>query len=128
MNQPLTILFDGRCNLCLATVEALRAAEFDSPPRFVDSNGADVLKQFPQLNRDDLLGQMWVVGRDGATSGGYDALVNIAATRPSMQPFVPLLRWHPVRQMGWSIYRWVAKHRYRLFGMNGCDNGACTIK
>ena len=112
--QTLLIFFDARCELCRAMRSALWGS--DAPLAFVDINEPGITNRFPQLRGRPLGCQMHVIDAQGALTAGYDALVAIASRISSMQPFLPLMRWEPVRALGRPIYRFMAEHRYAIFG------------
>lgn len=78
------------------------------------------------VDRRASLGQMFVLDPSGQLSGGYDAFLALVPSVPSLRSLRHLLRRQPIRSIGWTIYRWVARNRYRLGGSVSCDAGVCA--
>lgn len=122
--RPLLVFYDANCHLCQATRNALW--NYDSLFEFVDILDPQIAQNFPQLRGRALGCQVHVIDENNVLSGGYDAVVEIASRVSSLKPFIPLLKWKPVHTLGWAAYRFVAKHRYVIFGRDG-DQEVCTI-
>jgi predicted DCC family thiol-disulfide oxidoreductase YuxK len=122
--RALLIFYDANCNLCRTIRSALSGS--DAALQFVDIHDPKIAEKYPKLRGLPLGCQMHVIDEGDALTGGYDAMVVIASRIPSMQPFIPLMKWKPVRSVGWNVYRFIARHRYTIFGSNGAAE-VCTI-
>jgi len=111
---PLIIFYDAQCNLCRTGHDVL--SEYDAGFQFVDIHDPQIVQKYPQVRGLPLGCQMHALDDTGEMTGGYDTLVVIAERLSSMQPFVPLMKWKPVRAIGWSLYRLIAKNRFAIFG------------
>ena len=115
--RPLLIFYDANCNLCQSTRSALAGS--DAAFQFVDIHDPQIVEKYPKLRGLPLGCQMHVIDENDELTGGYDALIVIASRISSMQPFIPLMKWKPIRSIGWNVYRFIARHRYTIFGTNG---------
>jgi predicted DCC family thiol-disulfide oxidoreductase YuxK len=124
---PYIVFYDAACHICRRgrqTIERLRPT---TEVRFVDMNDARTMAPYPDMAGADLQGQMYVREPSGRVTGGYDALVALAATLPALAWVTPLLASRPLRAIGRPAYRWLAANRYRLGGQAPCHGGACAI-
>lgn len=126
MSDTYTIFYDGRCMLCTETRNRLEQVETSAVLRFVDINRRGALEGYP-IDPSAARGQMHVVDPSGSITAGFDSLLTIAQTIPSIRAIVPVLRFSPVRALGHTFYRWMARHRFRIFGTIPCHDGACRI-
>ncbi|HEY8668116.1 MAG TPA: DCC1-like thiol-disulfide oxidoreductase family protein [Tepidisphaeraceae bacterium] len=122
-----TIFYDGTCGLCTRSKAMLQRMDGDDVFDFVDLHDEQRMAPFPMVDRQAAKGQMFVLSPGGELAGEYDGLVSAAEGLAGWRSIVPLLRWAPVRALGWRGYRWVARNRYRLGGSVSCEDGACAI-
>jgi predicted DCC family thiol-disulfide oxidoreductase YuxK len=114
--EPAVVVFDGVCVLCSRWVDFILRHDRTGQFRLAAMQGrrGRELLAAHGLSPDDPASLLLVV--DGA---GYVDTVAIAGVLQRLGGAwrVPaaLLRWTP-RRLGDPIYRWVARHRYRLFG------------
>lgn len=123
------VIFDGDCQFCRQQVR--RLAWFDRGGRlaFVSLHDGFVQKHYPDLTRDMLMDQMYVVNTAGDRFGGADAIRYLSRRIPLLWPLVPVLHI-PFSMPLWRwLYRQFAIRRYRWnqdSNENSCDeNGAC---
>jgi len=67
--------------------------------------------------------------RDGRWSAGFYAWLEVMRVLPRWRFLAPLLSIWPFTALGRLFYRWLAKRRYKLFGIPPpCDpEGVCTL-
>lgn len=110
--EPLTVLYDGNCELCRRTIALVRV--FDVLERTVYLNALDdeALRRhgLDALDRQALLEDMHAVSSRGRWRG-FDAYRQVAWRMPLLWPTLPLLHLWPVTAIGRRIYRRVADHR-----------------
>jgi predicted DCC family thiol-disulfide oxidoreductase YuxK len=128
MNDATYLVFyDGLCQICRRgrqTVERLRPSV---PVRFVDVNDALQMSAYREVPAVNTRGQMYVLDPGGRVTGGYDAMVSLAAILPAFAWATGVLGSAPVRAIGRRAYRWLADNRYRLGGQAPCHAGACGL-
>jgi predicted DCC family thiol-disulfide oxidoreductase YuxK len=122
-----TIFYDARCRLCLRSRRALERMRPRAELAFIDVNDDAAMGQFPMVDRRASLGQMFVLDPKRRLAGGYDGFVLLLPVIPVLRQVRFLLGWKWVRFVGWKIYRWVARNRYRLGGKVSCEIGVCHV-
>jgi predicted DCC family thiol-disulfide oxidoreductase YuxK len=122
-----TVFYDANCRLCARSRRTLERLHPRAELTFIDVRDEAAMRRHPQVDRQAALGQMFVMAPSGRLAGGYDAFLSLAPTVPLLRPLRRLLAWGPVRGVGRTVYRWVARHRYRLGGAVDCEGGTCRI-
>jgi predicted DCC family thiol-disulfide oxidoreductase YuxK len=121
------VFYDGACQLCTGGKATLQQLDPSADLVFVNIQDRAALARFPMVDPRAAQGQMFVLGPDGRLAGGFDAVLALLPTVPSLGALAPLLAWGPLRRLGWAVYRWVARNRYRLGGYTSCAGGACRL-
>ncbi len=120
------VLYDGECRFCCSQINILRRLDGKKSLRFLSLHDPSVQINYPDLSREQLMEQMWVVAPNGQRFGGADAVRYLSRRLPMLYPFAPILHL-PFSMPLWRwMYRLVAKYRYRIAGKN-CENGSCSI-
>ena len=122
-----TVFYDANCRLCAASRRRLERLRPRARVTFVDVRDDAAMRDFPMVDRAAGLRQMFVLDPAGQLAGGYDAFLSLAPTVPLLRPLRHVLRLAPLRAVGWRVYRWVARNRYRLGGAVSCEDGACRV-
>lgn len=120
-----TVLYDGHCRFCRGQIAILRRLDACGALRFVSLHEPEVAEQFPGLSHAELMQQMYVVDAAGRSRGGPDAVRYLSRRLPLLWPLAPLLHVPGSRPLWSALYRFVARHRYRIAGR--CDDGTCRI-
>ena len=75
--------------------------------------------------------QMYLVAPDGRLYAGFEAAVQAVATRRILGWIAYLYYVPGIRQLCDLVYRFLASHRYRLFGkiiaVGECESGMCAV-
>jgi len=121
-----TVFYDANCRLCARSRRTLERLRPRAELAFVDVRDDAAMRPFPQVDRRESLGQMFVLDPAGNLAGGYDGFLSLVPTLPLARKLRWLLARPPVRTLGWRAYRWVARNRYRLGGAVGCGRGGGT--
>jgi len=130
----LTVVYDGECRLCLATVAKLRRMRTRSELRFValQSVLSGEIAPWPGLEGvapERLRAQLHVTDAEGRLYGGAEAVLRLLRDVPSLAWLGRLGALPGLRGVSRLLYRLVAKYRYRLFGTEAsCASGACEWK
>jgi len=127
--EKLLLLYDGECNLCLATVEKLSRIRTQAELTMLPLQEADPHRLPKGIQREDLLAELHVVDGEGRLYKGADAVIRIIRTVPGLAWLAGLYRVPGMKRPAHGVYRLVAKYRYRLFGKkaDACSNGACRL-
>lgn len=123
----LKVFMDGACPFCQA-VQA-RVEPFDTKGRlkFLDYNDPAVTAQTP-FSREQLDQEMHVLAPDGGWHAGFDGWVAVLRALPSLAWLGWLGGTFPFRLVGPVIYRWIARHRYRIPGFpQPCRSDECAL-
>jgi len=114
------LFYDGQCRLCLSLAARFR-------PLLLSRGFVLAPLQAPgsserlHLDPADLLTEMRLLTRDGATLGGADALLHIARFVWWMRPLRLVARLPGGAPLLRRCYRWIAANRH-------CADGACALR
>ena len=131
--ERLYVLYDGTCNLGLASVKRLKGLRSSADLRFASVQSLEEspgLVPIPlNLTREQLLTKLHVVEPSGACYAGADGIVRILRTVGGLRLLAPLYRIPGMRKAADALYRYIAARRYDWFGKadEGCANGACSL-
>jgi predicted DCC family thiol-disulfide oxidoreductase YuxK len=122
----LTVLYDGSCNLCRASVA--RARPFDSRGRieFLDLHDPLAQQRFPQIDRETAMRWMQAVDERGRVFSGVDAWARIGLLLPGWNLLAWILLVPGIRWIGGKVYGWIARNRYR-WNREACADGTCSL-
>jgi predicted DCC family thiol-disulfide oxidoreductase YuxK len=126
-----TAIYDGYCVICNQTKRVVTALDWFSRVEFLNIHDwTQVEARYPHLDYEAAMGQMHVVTPDGHLLGGFQGVRRLLRDLPLGFPFWLLLHIPGMNWVGERVYRFVARHRYRInrfFGMPVCENGACKV-
>ena len=117
------IVFDGVCVLCSRWVDFVLRRDRHARYKFAamqTASGRDLLIQHG-IDPDDPLSLLLLEGKQGYTD--TDAIVRILRSFGSGWKLVALLVAVVPRFIRDPLYRWIARHRYRMFGRRA----ACRV-
>ncbi|MBU6222009.1 MAG: DUF393 domain-containing protein [Planctomycetes bacterium] len=118
-----TVLYDGQCRFCQRRVANLRRLDLGRRLEFVSLHDDRVARDFPEISRERLLEEMFVVDTAGHARSGATALRYLSRKLPPLWPLAPILHI-PGSLPAWNwLYRFVARNRMRLSGT--CTEGTC---
>ncbi len=129
----VTALFDGYCVICQSTRRTIKALDWLHRVEFLDLHDADtVLARYPDLDYDELMGQIHVVDENGEVFAGYYGTRRMLKEVPLGFPIWLLLQIPGMDWLGTRAYRFIARNRYRInkfFGVElpDCVDGVCKI-
>jgi predicted DCC family thiol-disulfide oxidoreductase YuxK len=122
----LTVLYDGNCGLCRASVARLRKIDRGSRIKIMDLHEPSAAARFPQVNREEAMRLMQAVDPNGKVYSGVDAWARIGLTLPGWKLLAWLLLVPGIHFIAGRIYSWIARNRYR-WNRELCADGSCTI-
>lgn len=128
MLEKLLILYDGNCGLCTRSVAGLRTLKTNAVLEFMPLQQYDTDNLPLNLSVEDLYAQIHVIDEEGRLFKGAEALTRVVKTVPTLQWIAWLYRVPGMHYVADQLYKWIAKHRYQLFGtVDECENGACRL-
>jgi predicted DCC family thiol-disulfide oxidoreductase YuxK len=122
----LTLLYDGTCNLCRASVARVRRMDSHSRIELLDLHDASRAARFPQVNVDEAMRLMQAVDLRGRVYSGADAWARIALTLPGWKLIAWLLLVPGIHFIAKRVYAWIARNRYR-WNREACEDGTCAL-
>lgn len=121
------VIYDGQCNFCRSQVRNLKRLDWGGRRlAFLSLHDPRVGERYPDLTKDQLMEQMYVVDQSGNRHGGADAVRYLSRRLPSLWVAAPILHLPGTAGLWRWLYRQVAKRRYKLAGKN-CENDACSV-
>lgn len=126
--EKLILLYDAHCNLCVNSVKTLQRLPSRATLEFIPLQEAELPKLLPQASIEQLQSELHVIDENGEVFKGADAIISIVRTVRSLSWLASLYRVPLFRPVAQVMYRWIAKHRYQLFGkQEDCNSGSCEI-
>jgi predicted DCC family thiol-disulfide oxidoreductase YuxK len=122
----LTVLYDGTCSLCRASVARVRP--FDSRGRieFLDLHDPFVPQRFPNVDPEIAMRWMQAVDGQGHIFNGVDAWARVGLLLPGWNLLAWILLVPGIRWTAGKIYGWIARNRYR-WNREACADGTCSL-
>lgn len=120
-----TVLYDGQCRFCRSQIALLRRLDLGGSLHFTSLHDPAVPEVFPELSRDDLLAQMYVIDTAGRARGGAEAVRYLSRKLPLLWPLAVLLHIPGTLPLWQALYRFVARNRMRIAG--SCTEGTCRL-
>ena len=86
---------------------------------------SDLKSLHPQLTKDLVMSQLYLIESDGKLYGGFDAFRRICFVMPMLYPVIPVVYFPGMGILGPMVYRMIAQNRYLLHINKTCRNNAC---
>jgi len=132
MSAALTLYYDGLCPFCVASMRRLRGWDRAGRLAFVDIAAPGFDPAPLGVGLAALRRELHALRADGVLLVGIDSML-AAYTLAGRARRVWLLRIRPLRPGLAALYRWFARHRYRMSRLLGyrlppaCDGDTCAI-
>jgi predicted DCC family thiol-disulfide oxidoreductase YuxK len=128
-NTRIEVYTDGQCNLCLWMRARVEPYDRDQRIEWLDYNDPELLKRAAPHTHEELAAEMHTRAPDGRWTKGYFAWIEVTRVLPRFKWLAPLLSIWPLTRLGPVFYDWLAKRRYKLFGVPPpCDeSGVCRL-
>jgi predicted DCC family thiol-disulfide oxidoreductase YuxK len=122
----LTVLYDGACSLCCASVARVRRMDPRGRVELLDLHDASVPARFPQVNKEEAMRLMQAVDPAGCAYYGADAWARIGMALPGWKLLAWLLLVPGIHFLARHLYAWIARNRYR-WNREVCNDGTCAL-
>lgn len=122
----LTILYDGDCGLCRASIARLRRMDPRGLVETLDLHDPSVPGRFPQVNPEEAMRLMQGVDAQGRVYAGVDAWARIGFALPGWKLIAWVLLVPGIHFVAQRVYAWVARNRYR-WNRDLCADGTCAV-
>ena len=117
--RPTLLIYDGNCRLCVAAKEGLGRAgmgEAGSGVRMIPYESQEAASALGEQYRPGPPSMAYLISPAGGVSQGVDAFLPLMHGLPGGKFVRWMLKWSITRRLAERVYRWIARHRYRLFG------------
>jgi predicted DCC family thiol-disulfide oxidoreductase YuxK len=128
--KSIVILYDGRCVMCTKTAARLQKMKTSTSLKAIPIQDEQAASYLPVGYPIEQLQQEIHVINSGNNQiyRGPDAIFHVMTTIPSLRWLAYIQRIPGMKPIVSRIYRWIAKHRYQLFGTtDACTNGQCQL-
>ncbi len=125
----IAVYTDGQCPLCRWVRAKVEPLDRNNRIEWLDYNDPEILRRAAPHTFAELAAEMHTRNARGQWSKGYQAWLEVLRVLPRWRVLVrPLSLW-PFTSLGPVFYKWIARRRYKLFGVPPpCDaNGVCSL-
>jgi predicted DCC family thiol-disulfide oxidoreductase YuxK len=122
----MTVLYDGSCSLCRASVVRLRRFDTRGRIQLMDLHDPEANTRFPQVDRKVAMRWMQAIDARGRVWSGAEAWAHIGLLLPGWKLIAWILLVPGIRSIAARIYDWIARNRYR-WNSSICSDGTCSL-
>lgn len=135
-SEKLYVIYDGQCNLCLASVARLKELKSNAELIYIQIQQLEasveaeqLVPHIGQLNFRVLYEKMHVADGNGQLFAGADGVIRILRTVKGLRWLSAFYRIPGMKRAADHIYRLVANRRYEWFGSTGqsCSINGCEL-
>ncbi|MGG4146994.1 DUF393 domain-containing protein [Paenibacillus algorifonticola] len=133
--EKLFVVYDGECNLCIATVARLKELPSRAHLQFVqiqqlEEPGTVSVPGIQKVSTQQLYEKMHVADSNGMLYAGADGVIRVLRTVKGLGALALLYRIPGMRRIADAIYRIIAGRRYEWFGRTeqSCSVDGCEWK
>jgi predicted DCC family thiol-disulfide oxidoreductase YuxK len=102
----IAVIYDGKCNLCRTSAEAVRIFDNSDAIDLIDLHDAEARAQFPALTVQALMEELHVVDDTGRVTRGARAVNEVLRHQHGVQGMLAYLWYIPG-------YAWLADRQYK---------------
>ena len=128
MGRQYTLVYDGTCRMCTKLANALRKWDRRREVEVVPSQGMGVMARFPWIPARAFTEAIQLVGPGGETWQGAQAFEQLLNALPRGRWIAWLFKIPFVRALADTLYRWIARNRYRLGCGEHCAPRPLNVK
>jgi predicted DCC family thiol-disulfide oxidoreductase YuxK len=114
------VIFDGGCAFCQSQIGLLRRLDRRGALRFVSAQDPKIATLYPDLDRGDLMRQMYVIRANGQRFAGAEAVRYLTRRLPWLWPAALILHLPGTSGLWNWLYRQIAARRYSLKTGESC--------
>ena len=123
-----TLLYDGRCGFCLASVKRLLALDLFGYVEPIDFHTVpEVSSLHPSLTPERCHSRMQLL-EPGRLTEGFASFRRMSVKLPLLWPLTPLLHLPGMGGIGTRVYDWVATRRFLFHRSRQCETNHCGIQ
>ena len=122
----LTVLYDGNCSLCRASVARVQPFNRRGRVQFLNVHDPDSLHRYPQIDKAEAMRSMQAVDTTGHVYSGAEAWAHIGMLLPGWNLVAWILLLPGIQRVARRAYGWIARNRYR-WNRQACADGTCTV-
>ena len=121
------VLYDGACPFCRLRVEQLARWDTGQHLAYLSLHDSEVARRWPDLRREQLMQQMFIMTSDSRQLAGVFALRFLSRILWRLWPVAVLLHI-PYSAPVWQwLYLQVANRRYTISKYLRCSTDACRV-
>jgi predicted DCC family thiol-disulfide oxidoreductase YuxK len=125
--QADVVIYDGNCKICTAQVKKLPWWDCLGKLSYLSLHDPEVARRWPDMSHDRLMTEMCIVDAHGNRHWGPQAIRHLSRRLRRLWWAAPFLYFPGSMYLWQTLYRWIARNRYRLSGSPACDNDACQL-
>jgi predicted DCC family thiol-disulfide oxidoreductase YuxK len=141
VSNMVTAIYDGYCVICNTTRRVVKMLDWFDQVEFLDLHDREAVEsRYPSIDHDTAMGQIHVVDNKGKVYAGFPATRRMLRAVPPGIPLYLIMRMPIIGgYVGPAIYRFIAKHRYKINQVLGvdleaqqreedqCEDGVCKL-
>jgi predicted DCC family thiol-disulfide oxidoreductase YuxK len=114
--QQCLLIYDGRCRMCVTAKGGIERLSEGRQLRMIPYQSEEARQLLGPRHHDGRPEAAFLVTADGRIAGGLDAFLPLLPGLRGGRLLAALFAVPFVKPLGDRVYRWVARHRYKLFG------------
>ncbi len=121
--RPTIAIFDGRCVICNTTRRLVTALDWFKRVQFIDLHDRSAVSAAaPTLDHATAMGEIHVIADNDQLYAGFQGTRRMLKDLPLGWPLWALLHLPVIGDwLGPRLYRFIARHRYRINRLLGVD-------
>lgn len=112
--EELSVIYDGDCGFCQATVNLLRKLDWLKKFKFTPFQSEGVFETYPDLTKEMCEREIYLIFPNGKHYGGYDAFKYMSLYLPLTFLISWLFFLPGITQTGRILYRLIAENRHKI--------------
>lgn len=123
-NGNVYILYDDTCGLCTKGIKVLQILNFNGKCKFLGISNNKKLYESKGLTEENVYTYMagW---KDKQVYTGFNLYLEIFKINPILWIALPILILGKINKFGEKLYNYIAKNRYKIFGV--CEIGSKAL-
>lgn len=123
---PFTLVYDGNCQFCLASIQKLKVMDLFSALSYVDLHTIEDFKDLhSELSKEKALSRLHLIMPGDRIHKGFGVFRRLSLLLPMLYPLSLLFYFPAMSLAGEFFYQLVAKNRYLFHFSRRCKDNAC---